>query len=202
MNQSVASYINLRERCFVRLACVKHAASVHPEPGSNSQIKICPVQKLAWLIIRNVINCLLICFPGCKSSIYSSWNFKGIFGLLPYQSNQYNWFDFGFSKNSYILNFQGCFTVQLSRFLCGFQSPPVPCFFVGQRTILYQSIFHLSTLFSNIFWFFWNVVFSWIFYQIFLYIIIRTNLSKILFQIKYSGHKNNPVIKVQWTRIV
>ena len=23
----------------VRLACVKHAASVHPEPGSNSQIK-------------------------------------------------------------------------------------------------------------------------------------------------------------------
>ena len=25
---------------FVRLACVKHAASVHPEPGSNSQIKI------------------------------------------------------------------------------------------------------------------------------------------------------------------
>ena len=24
---------------FVRLACVKHAASVHPEPGSNSLIK-------------------------------------------------------------------------------------------------------------------------------------------------------------------
>ena len=29
--------INLR--CFVRLACVKHAASVHPEPGSNSHVK-------------------------------------------------------------------------------------------------------------------------------------------------------------------
>ena len=26
--------------CFVRLACVKHAASVHPEPGSNSHVKI------------------------------------------------------------------------------------------------------------------------------------------------------------------
>ena len=26
-------------KCFVRLACVKHAASVHPEPGSNSLIK-------------------------------------------------------------------------------------------------------------------------------------------------------------------
>ena len=29
---------NLKRR-FVRLACVRHAASVHPEPGSNSQIK-------------------------------------------------------------------------------------------------------------------------------------------------------------------
>ena len=27
--------------CFVRLACVKHAASVHPEPGSNSHVKVC-----------------------------------------------------------------------------------------------------------------------------------------------------------------
>ena len=34
-------------KCFVRLACVKHAASVHPEPGSNSQIKVFPCQKLA-----------------------------------------------------------------------------------------------------------------------------------------------------------
>ena len=29
----------IRIRCFVRLACVKHAASVHPEPGSNSRLK-------------------------------------------------------------------------------------------------------------------------------------------------------------------
>ena len=28
----------IRLRCFVRLACVKHAASVHPEPGSNSHV--------------------------------------------------------------------------------------------------------------------------------------------------------------------
>ena len=26
--------------CFVRLACVRHAASVHPEPGSNSHVKV------------------------------------------------------------------------------------------------------------------------------------------------------------------
>ena len=31
-------------KCFVRLACVKHAASVHPEPGSNSLIKCCSIQ--------------------------------------------------------------------------------------------------------------------------------------------------------------
>ena len=28
-------------KCFVRLACVKHAASVHPEPGSNSHVIVC-----------------------------------------------------------------------------------------------------------------------------------------------------------------
>ncbi|MDK2967112.1 MAG: hypothetical protein PWP53_2724 [Lacrimispora sp.] len=33
--------VGLVGRCFARLACVKHAASVHPEPGSNSQIKWC-----------------------------------------------------------------------------------------------------------------------------------------------------------------
>ena len=29
----------IKVKCFVRLACVRHAASVHPEPGSNSRIK-------------------------------------------------------------------------------------------------------------------------------------------------------------------
>ena len=39
-------------KCFVRLACVKHAASVHPEPGSNSHVKklIPGPDYLAWLI--------------------------------------------------------------------------------------------------------------------------------------------------------
>ena len=30
---------DLKVKCFARLACVRHAASVHPEPGSNSRIK-------------------------------------------------------------------------------------------------------------------------------------------------------------------
>ena len=32
---------SLRLKSFVRLACVRHAASVHPEPGSNSHFKVC-----------------------------------------------------------------------------------------------------------------------------------------------------------------
>ena len=28
----------IKVKCFARLACVRHAASVHPEPGSNSHV--------------------------------------------------------------------------------------------------------------------------------------------------------------------
>ena len=82
--------------CFVRLACVKHAASVHPEPGSNSHVKVCIAQKLAWLIIlfdyccfvRNELNRVLVSF-------LSNVLVRKIIFII----------------------FQGCFTVQLSRFL-------------------------------------------------------------------------------------
>ena len=46
--------------CFVRLACVKHAASVHPEPGSNSHVKSFFLPELIWQSIRN--NVLIYCF--------------------------------------------------------------------------------------------------------------------------------------------
>ena len=35
----------------VRLACVKHAASVHPEPGSNSHVKKFACQYFIWLTV-------------------------------------------------------------------------------------------------------------------------------------------------------
>ena len=38
---------------LVRLACVKHAASVHPEPGSNSLIKFVRVQENPWLSLSS-----------------------------------------------------------------------------------------------------------------------------------------------------
>ena len=37
--------------CFVRLACVRHAASVHPEPGSNSHVKVLTSPSVASLLI-------------------------------------------------------------------------------------------------------------------------------------------------------
>ena len=43
----------------VRLACVKHAASVHPEPGSNSLIKFVSGQDNLWLPIPFTVCWLL-----------------------------------------------------------------------------------------------------------------------------------------------
>ena len=45
-------------KCFVRLACVKHAASVHPEPGSNSHVKVCSGHSKAWLLFNRFLLCL------------------------------------------------------------------------------------------------------------------------------------------------
>ena len=47
----------IRPKRFVRLACVKHAASVHPEPGSNSHVKrFNPVFRInSWLILFTVL---------------------------------------------------------------------------------------------------------------------------------------------------
>ena len=44
----------IRPKCFVRLACVKHAASVHPEPGSNSLNK-CAHQDFHVLALMKIV---------------------------------------------------------------------------------------------------------------------------------------------------
>ena len=59
LSHSLSLSEEINQKCFVRLACVKHAASVHPEPGSNSRIKslglvfhrpyrLCAPQFLIW----------------------------------------------------------------------------------------------------------------------------------------------------------
>ena len=76
-------------KCFVRLACVKHAASVHPEPGSNSQLKFVPVIINFWLIIpfllflRSYSRFLSALFPPLPdlpilSVFWNSFEFSGL----------------------------------------------------------------------------------------------------------------------------
>ena len=62
-----------QSQCFVRLACVKHAASVHPEPGSNSHLKICAYPCLDYSFDSLENFCLHQASPDA--------NFLGIFGV-------------------------------------------------------------------------------------------------------------------------
>ena len=72
-----------RFQCFVRLACVKHAASVHPEPGSNSQIiRFASRSSLTlWLIFNRSTVCLVFVLNFLKSKVsfltLLFWNFQG-----------------------------------------------------------------------------------------------------------------------------
>ena len=79
---------SLQRLYSVRLACVKHAASVHPEPGSNSHVKrFEPRQNFFWLP-------KLYCFfKVCSFSEIS----------MPVSSSGLN------------RNFQGCISIELSR---------------------------------------------------------------------------------------
>ena len=66
---------------FVRLACVRHAASVHPEPGSNSHVKVYPSSKLSLASFKPFYCCFRFCsecshsWPITKGHFYK--NFQG-----------------------------------------------------------------------------------------------------------------------------
>ena len=63
----------LHQSSSVRLACVRHAASVHPEPGSNSHVKVVWfLHQLNWLIRR-------------KSSICAFYFLKVLFSEQSYR---------------------------------------------------------------------------------------------------------------------
>ena len=54
----------------VRLACVKHAASVHPEPGSNSHVKVCSFSELTpAYLVSFYLSVFLLCL-GCNIIAY------------------------------------------------------------------------------------------------------------------------------------
>ena len=82
-------------KCFVRLACVKHAASVHPEPGSNSHKK-CLSASFEQTSFNSLVSVKTYCFKGRHSVIAYFLSVR---------------------KLKISKNFQGCFTVQLSMFV-------------------------------------------------------------------------------------
>ena len=94
----------LQSKYLVRLACVRHAASVHPEPGSNSQIKCSRCQ----IKVQNHW------FFSCHYCLFRFWTFVLFHGLSCRHHSQEN-------PNEIWINVQGCFVIQLSRFYVFFR---------------------------------------------------------------------------------
>ena len=77
----------IRCKCFVRLACVRHAASVHPEPGSNSHLNVCFLtgSRLAFALlfpVRFTFSWVHLLFPKDASFSEISIEFSGLFHCL------------------------------------------------------------------------------------------------------------------------
>ena len=73
---------------FARLACVRHAASVHPEPGSNSRKKFSLGPGKTTRFSYPVTYCFWVSIFRCLSLNYSSQkNLQGRCLLFSYQSS-------------------------------------------------------------------------------------------------------------------
>ena len=146
--------------CFVRLACVKHAASVHPEPGSNSHKKFSSSSRISLAILS-----LFYCFLGWCFRIRSLNSFSKTSGTLFFRSwtipkcSRIPAFSSAATREqapvclplkppalrawkSVFMNFQGCFTVQLSMFFVVLFST---------ACLVYQNFSGLSRTFFNFF---------------------------------------------------
>ena len=110
-------------KCFVRLACVKHAASVHPEPGSNSHKKMFSAKTFASSLKRLAKIRKLHRSLNPVSFELTSFN---SFLILCLRIHSIAWMMFTKDVDVYIINilssrnskknFQGCLSVQLSKF--------------------------------------------------------------------------------------
>ena len=70
----------------VRLACIKHAASVHPEPGSNSPFDDSIFKNLIVLGLNELTFCLIASYLVFKDRIATVQDFAFLFGAhLIYQ---------------------------------------------------------------------------------------------------------------------
>ena len=103
-----------RKKNFVRLACVKHAASVYPEPGSNSHVQF-SVQFCANAFLSVCVSYLkdFTVFIGCslyyaknftRLTAFAIWLFKkssGLVILFNYQGSL--WFFFAISMTAHLI---------------------------------------------------------------------------------------------------
>ena len=68
------SPLDLHQYCYwmdpARLACVRHAASVRPEPGSNSPLYY---KRIFWSLISQVLCCTYFRYKGCNIPWINSW---------------------------------------------------------------------------------------------------------------------------------
>ena len=53
----------------VRLACVRHAANVHPEPGSNSPFDFTLETDKAYALFCYLADCFFV-YPQCQSTVF------------------------------------------------------------------------------------------------------------------------------------
>ena len=102
-------------KCFVRLACVKHAASVHPEPGSNSHVwvfslQLCCLVKTNFVLLSEVFSSLV------KGSILVKLNLANSFIQIESEFTVLKVFNFHWSVLIDSQNLSRFLTVQLSMF--------------------------------------------------------------------------------------
>ena len=134
----------LQSKYLVRLACVKHAASVYPEPGSNSHVQF-SVQFCANAFLSVCVSYLkdFTVFIGCslycaknftRLTAFAIWLFKkssGLVILFNYQGSL--WFFFAVSVTAHLIyhsrlrlsstffNFLTLFLLSFNHFNCPFK---------------------------------------------------------------------------------
>ena len=135
-------------KCFARLACVKHAASVHPEPGSNSLKKFVQDQIFAWL---NFIPFYLLWFCSLRTKFF--WTFKDM-SLFSYQGS---WFVAVHQQLLYHIMFVSVCQELFSTFFNFFWKVFVLSnFFRASLPQLPATLIIISPLPRNVNTFFWN----------------------------------------------
>ena len=111
-----SSVRKLPSKCFVRLACVKHAASVHPEPGSNSHVLISSTVSGIVTVLTNNHSLCWLCF---KSTVLKDFprlriRFK-ILVIVQYLHNHESQIHENLLRRWDLLTLESCSYVQNSK---------------------------------------------------------------------------------------